>query len=136
MKVAVCLDDKNGMMFAKRRQSKDRVLRQEFLNYIGEAKLWMNAYSARQFAEAKDRITVDEDFLQKAAEADWCFVENADLRDAVEHITELAIYRWNRVYPSDQTFPEELFAPCWNLISRRDFAGNSHETITEEIYTL
>ena len=136
MKVAVCLDDKNGMMFAKRRQRKDSILRQELLNRVGESRLWMNAYSARQFADAEDRITVDEEFLLKAAQDDWCFVENVNLLDVAGQITELAVYRWNRVYPSDQKFPEELFAPRWNLISRRDFAGNSHERITEEIYVL
>ena len=31
MIVMVCVDDKNGMMFNKRRQSQDRVLRQHML---------------------------------------------------------------------------------------------------------
>lgn len=136
MKVAVCLDDKNGMMFAKRRQSQDHILRLEFLERIGDAKLWMNAYSAKQFTEAADRILVDEEFLLKAGEEDWCFVENADLAAVAERVTELAIYRWNRRYPSDRKFPEALFSSRWNLISQREFHGSSHDRITEEIYTL
>lgn len=45
MIVMVCVDDKNGMMFNKRRQSQDRVLRQHMLELAGDKKLWMNAYS-------------------------------------------------------------------------------------------
>ena len=49
MIVMVCVDDKNGMMFNKRRQSQDRVLRQHMLELAGDKKLWMNAYSRKQF---------------------------------------------------------------------------------------
>ena len=41
MIIMVCVDDNNGMMFNKRRQSQDRVLRQRMLELAGEKKLWM-----------------------------------------------------------------------------------------------
>ena len=40
MIIMVCVDDNNGMMFNKRRQSQDRVLRQRMLELAGEKKLW------------------------------------------------------------------------------------------------
>lgn len=136
MKIAVCLDDKNGMMFAGRRQSMDGYLRRAFLALAGTDKVWMNQYTAGQFADVQDRLLVDEDFLLKAEAEDWCFVEDQDLLPVMERITEIVIYRWNRVYPSDRKFPMALFANRWQLVSQRDFAGNSHERITEEVYRL
>ena len=48
MKIIVCIDDKNGMMFNHRRQSKDREVRRDMLSYIGQHRLWMNEYSRKQ----------------------------------------------------------------------------------------
>ena len=114
----------------------DRVLRQEFLRDIGEAKLWMNAYSASMFSEATDRICVDEDFLHKAAPDDWCFVENVDVTEIADRIECIMIFRWNVVYPADMRFPIDLFSNRWSLKESRDFPGSSHEQITQEVYVL
>ena len=62
MKIIVCVDNQNGMMFNHRRQSQDRVLRKRILELTGGEKLWMNAYSMGQFPdEAASRIQVTED---------------------------------------------------------------------------
>lgn len=52
MVLIVCVDDHNGMMFNHRRQSQDRVLRADILELTDGKKLWMNAYSEKQFAES------------------------------------------------------------------------------------
>ena len=54
MRIIICLDDDNGMLFHDRRQSQDVKLRADVLQRLGERMLWMNAYSARQFADAED----------------------------------------------------------------------------------
>ena len=136
MKIAVCLDNKNGMLFAGRRQSMDRVLREAFLRLAEGCDIWMDSYTAGQFTEAASQIHVDEEFLMRADEGDWCCVEKADLSAVADKVKTLAIYRWNRTYPSDVKFPVDLFADHWKLISSREFAGNSHEKITEEVYSL
>lgn len=79
---------------------------------------------------------IDELFLENAPEDSWCFVENCDLRPYLEKIQQVALYRWNRLYPSDVRFPMELFADRWFPVSARSFAGSSHEKITEEVYCL
>ena len=64
MIIIACVDQRNGMLFNRRRQSQDRVLRQHILEETADSQLWMNPYSARQFREVPaGRITVDEDFL-------------------------------------------------------------------------
>lgn len=135
MNIAVCLDDKNGMLFCGRRQSKDRHLRQQLLQMAQPNGLWMNSFSAKQFEDA-DAIRVEEDFLTLAPQGSWCFVENTDVLPYRKKIEYIAIYRWNRLYPSDVNFPIEAFSHSWQLISSRTFPGNSHDEITEEIYQL
>ena len=133
MKIAVCLDDQNGMLFCGRRQSKDRYLRQQLLALAQPNGLWMNGYSAKQF-EAGDTICVAEDFLDSAPQDQWCFVENTDILPYKDEIQCVAVYRWNRLYPSDTKFPVEAFCQSWQMISTRTFPGYSHDEITEEIY--
>lgn len=135
MNIAVCLDDKNGMLFCGRRQSKDQYLRQQLLERSKPNALWMNGFSAKQF-EAGDAIQVAEDFLDLAPQGSWCFVENIDVLPYKERIEYIAIYRWNRLYPSDVKFPVEAFCDSWQLVSTRTFPGYSHDEITEEIYQL
>ena len=135
MKIAVCLDDKNGMLFGGRRQSKDLYLRQQLLQLAQPNALWMNSFSAKQF-EPRDAIFVAEDFLELAPQDQWCFVENVDVLPYKDKIQSIAIYRWNRHYPSDVKFPMEEFNGRWKLVSSRTFPGHSHDEITEEIYQL
>ena len=89
MKIIVCVDNQNGMMFNHRRQSQDRVLRKRILELTGGKKLWMNAYSQKQFLqvngnmskeqEQSGQIQADEAFLEKAGPREYCFVENKDV---------------------------------------------------------
>lgn len=135
MNIAVCLDDKNGMLFCGRRQSKDQYLRQQLLQLAQPNGLWMNGFSAKQF-EAGDEILVAEDFLETAPQGQWCFVENMDIVPYKDKIEYIVLYRWNRHYPSDVKFPLEVFSDSWRLVSTRTFPGHSHDEITEEIYQL
>ena len=78
MILIVCVDDNKGMMFNHRRQSQDRVLRRHILDRVGDAKLWMNGYSAKMFEKDESEqvrkcLIVDEDFLKKAAKGEYCF---------------------------------------------------------------
>ena len=136
MRIIVCLDDKNGMLFAGRRQSMDRILRQQALLLAGDQPLWMNRYTAKQFAEDGGNLAVDEKFLENAPADAWCFVENTDIMPHFARIRQVAVYRWNRQYPATTWFPMEQFQNRWTLRSSREFSGSSHDVITEEVYAL
>lgn len=123
------------MLFNGRRQSKDGVLRGHAKALAQGQPLWMNNYTAGQFGET-DHLIVDEAFLEKAPEDAWCFVENREILPFLEKIDRIAVYRWNRLYPSDVKFPMDVFASRWNLISKEEFAGSSHACITLEVYQL
>ena len=135
MQIIAVIDDGGGMMFNHRRQSQDRVLRTRILELTESSRLWMNAYSRKQFADADDeRITVDENFLEKANDGDFCFVENAPVLPVLERVERVILFHWNRAYPSDTRLDLDLSAPDWTLVETEDFPGSSHEKITKEVF--
>lgn len=131
MNIIVCLDDNNGMMFNKRRQSRDSFLIRRICEITAGAKLFVNGYSSSLFEDCA--AVVCEDFLLKAKAGDYCFVENIPLKDYEEKIEKIIVYRWNRIYPSDMKFDIEL--DILKLSAKFRFVGSSHEKITEEVYT-
>lgn len=123
MKLIVCLDDKNGMMFNKRRQSRDRYLIENILEFCKDEKLYTNEYSAKLFPE--NTIEICEN-----PENGYCFAENFLVDE--ENVEEIIVYKWNRLYPADTYFNIDL--ENWTLTETIDFEGSSHEKITREIY--
>ena len=135
MILIVAVDEDKGMMFNRRRQSKDRVLRERILSLAKGGKLWMNAYTRRQFLEdAQGEIIVDEKFLEKAGFGDYCFLENIPASPYEDRIEKIILFLWNRKYPSDTWFDIDLEGGGWKLSETREFSGSSHEKITEEVY--
>ena len=135
MILIVCLDDKNGMMFNKRRQSKDVAVREDIAAMVGLGTLWMNEYSAKQFAEetaADMNISVNESFLDKAGPGEYCFLEGPGASAAEQKIEKIIVYKWNRLYPADVRF--DILLDNWKLDNASEFTGNSHEKITKEVY--
>lgn len=132
MILITCVDDKMGMLFNKRRQSMDSVLRERVLKMCAGKKLWMNEYSRKQFDAVAEGISVDEDFMAKAGEDDYCFAENISPKAFKGQFKQIVLYKWNRVYPTDLYFDIDL--TNWRLAQSSDFAGSSHDKITEEIY--
>ena len=133
MVVFIAIDDEKGLMFNQRRQSRDRVLRDDVLVECNGEKLWMNSYSRKLFGSETDgQFEVDEDFLNKAADGEFCYVETDGLAEYENKISKLVLYRWNRLYPADVYF--EIDLSSWTLASTTEFAGSSHERITKEVW--
>lgn len=139
MKLIVCIDEKKGMMFNHRRQSQDRVLRDDIRKECQGSILRMNAYSAGLFEKDSDvettvQIFSSEDFLAQASEDDCCFVEDQDVSLWLEQADTVILYQWNRHYPADLYFTAELSEDTWQMERQEDFAGSSHEKITKTVY--
>lgn len=126
MKLIVCLDDNNGMMFNKRRQSRDRMLIENVLELCKCVKLYTNEYSFKLFPENTVEIFEDIENIGNS----FCFAEDFTVNE--EKVDEIIVYKWNRVYPADTYFNIDL--KNWSLIEIFDFEGSSHEKITREIY--
>lgn len=135
MNVIVCLDDRGGMTFNGRRQSRDRRVYEDIVKSlsVGEG-LLMAEYSGSLFANSGTPFICSESFLDMASDNDTCFVEDRHLENYSLRIKRLTIYRWNRHYPSDMVFDIEPEAEGFTLLSSEDLEGYSHEKITKEIY--
>jgi len=134
MKIFVCLDEAGGMLFNKRRQSSDRVVRENMLEMLGENLLYVNSYTAKQFTEEEaERIVIDDNCLINGKES-YTFVENMAVGEYLTEIEQVVVYRWKRKYPADFFFDLDLTSEDWELTSSEEFAGHSHEVIGKEIY--
>lgn len=133
MTVFVCLDDNNGMLFNHRRQSRDKAVVEDMLQFADGEKIRMNAYSAKLFDGAADRIIAEEGFPGAFPEGEFCFVENTPLKPYEERIETVVAYCWNRVYPADMYLDVDLDRN-WGVVESKEFGGNSHEKITRKIY--
>lgn len=133
MKLIVCLDDKNGMAFFQKRQSMDKTVCQNMIELTHGHKLWMKEYSAKLFSNLHGEICIDESYLQKAGEGDYCFAETDDVSAYAQSAEQIIVYRWNRCYPSDLRFSAELLNEK-EIADVLEFSGNSHEKISREVY--
>ena len=126
MKLIVCIDDKNGMLFNDRRQSRDRVLIENMLDLCKGEALYINEYSKPLFPENSAVVCEDSE----NAENGYIFAENFMTDE--NKIQEIIVYKWNRVYPADTYFNIDLAS--WTLTESVEFEGSSHEKITRERY--
>ena len=117
MHIIVCVDDKNGMAFNKRRQSRDRILCEYLVKRYGT--LTVDEYSLSLF----DSGAKIGDFSDGV-----CFVEK-EIPSSPDKIT---LCKWNRVYPADMYFDIPL--DSYTLTFCEDIVGSSHERITIEEY--
>lgn len=147
MTIIACVDENNGLMFNRRRQSRDSAVCRDILRECGGKKLYMSVYSGKLFeavsedkadgssngtAEAEFRIS--EDFLKQAGEGDACFIEDPKITGFEKQIRKVILYKWNRRYPADRYFPIDLSDRAWELRQSEEFKGSSHERVTKEIY--
>ena len=130
LRLIVCLDDKNGMAFNHRRQSRDRIVIAKIEELVKGSTLYFSSYSAKLFPSGD--FEPSEDYLSRAGEDDFCFVEMEDVTPYEQQIKEITVFRWNRVYPADLYFPTDLTQ--WSLEQTVEFPGHSHEKITLEVY--
>ena len=133
MHVLLCLDDRNGMLFHNRRQSRDRTVIQHIRRTAEKSRLWIAPISLVLFQGDEKFLSVDLLPLKRAKTGEFCFIEDSPLLPYVDKLESVTVYRWNRVYPADfhLGFPVEK---QWRLAFAEDFPGYSHEKITKEVY--
>lgn len=127
----ICVDDRWGMLFNHRRVSRDEKLYEKILNRSEGRPIWMSKYSAELFPDTA-QICVDEEFLKKAKEGDYCFVEKEDIANFMEQVESILFCHWNRNYPCDKSFDRSILQKGWTHTIKEEFQGKSHEKITIE----
>lgn len=128
MTVYVCLDDRGGMLFNHRRQSRDIRVLEDIRESIPEV-LTIDPFSEKLIAEAGIPYVLAGETLD--ADAHF-FLEARSAAQTAAASSRLVIYRWNRHYPADVRFDADLsgFTPE----STSQFPGKSHDIITKEVY--
>lgn len=133
MKVIVCCENSNGMLFNNRRVSQDRVVLERIVDLTKSNKLWMDNYSYSLFEKLNAlNISLAENTLAEAADSEYCFIEKQALVPYEKWIREIIVFRWDRDYPFDKELDVDLSE--WKLNYSEEFSGNSHEKITMEVY--
>ncbi len=139
MKIILCVDDDMGMLFNKRRQSRDKKVIEDIFQMTDT--IWIHPFSEKLFQEGElqtlvengaKKVVADEDFLKKAKAGEYCFVENQGLMLYSNDIEQIVLYCWNRRYPSD--FKLDLDLSKWEPKVVTEFVGKSHEKITKIVY--
>jgi len=131
MTLIVCVDDRLGMAFNRRRQSRDRIVCQDMVNLAADAPIQMEERSATLF-ENLDGNILATGFSQDPAPDACCFVEFQPVDALAQKADKIVLYRWNRHYPADLYFDVSL--SDWRQTEVTEFPGSSHETITREVY--
>jgi len=133
MTLYVCLDDKGGMLFNKRRQSRDAAVLEDIrANLTGS--LTIDPFSEKLLLPTDIPWTIaPEDLSQLPGDAHF-FLENRQPSQVLPLADTLVIYRWNRHYPADTRWDADPAALGLHLVQTIEFPGRSHETITKEVY--
>lgn len=142
MKIIVCIDKNNGMLFNNRRTSRDREVIKDIVNNYSDANIWVKEYSKELFEDYFDdnnlgslednNIVVDEQYLLKIEDRDYCFIEDREIINYTDKVEKVIIYRWNRDYPADVYY--EFDNNQFSLEETSEIKGYSHDIITKEIY--
>ena len=129
--VAVTVDERMGIAFNKRRQSRDRILINDLADTI-VGKIYVSEYSLPLFEEYKDRIVVADDPLRECPDGGCCFTEKTKIGEHLDDVETFIVYRWNRHYPSDVKLDVDFSG--YKMVDCTEFVGSSHEKITKETY--
>lgn len=127
MTLYICLDDKNGLRFNKRRQSRDAAVLEDIKNRLS-GNLLIGPYSEKLIREAEIPFVLPPETAQD------CFCEDVPAEELLEKTEKIVIYRWNRHYPADVKWEPDLAAMGFALAETGEFPGKSHEKITREVY--
>lgn len=132
MTLIFCVDDNFGLMFNKRRQSRDSAVLEDIKNCFAGEKILISPYSEKLFKDMGVDYEVCEDFEKQNG---IYFVEDKYSPDLPNMADEVILYHWGKVYPADVKFDIALLSTNFALANSTTFKGTSHNEIRKERYT-
>lgn len=133
MTVIFCLDDNRGMLFNKRRLSRDAMVFEDIKTYLKGA-LQINEFSEKLVASSGINYELFKNFVTKPDFETIYYIENISVKEHLDKIDRIIVYWWNRKYPSDIVLDFDPNEFGYNSTSIYEFSGKSHEKITREIF--
>jgi len=128
MTLIVCVDDRMGMAFNQRRQSRDRLLIRDLVEYLAGQPLGLDERSVPLFEDTQARLVTG----RRAKRQDFYFLEFESPSGLGDLPDTILLYRWNRHYGADTWF--DLPLTEYKLTETKEFPGSSHDMITREVY--
>lgn len=132
MNIVVCVEDKGGIAFNKRRLSRDKKVIEDLQKLLNGKNLYIRPESKDLFVDAANLNIKTTDSPDKISDG-FFFADKEDPTVLYKSGDTVVIYRWNRRYPADIFFGMEQKGQLPQLRETVDFEGNSHEKITREI---
>ena len=127
MTLYICLDDRSGLQFNRRRQSRDAAVLEDIRSQLTGG-LLIEPFSEKLIREA------GIPYVLPPETAEDFFAENVPSEKILAQTSKIVIYRWNRHYPSDVRWEPDLKGLGFVLQEASGFPGTSHEKITREVY--
>lgn len=124
------LDDTNATQFCGKRQSKDRVVAKDILEFIDSGPIYIKEKTASFFKDEANFIFVNN--FENVPEDAICFAEEVISKELLDKAEFIVVYRWNRQYPS--LVKDRLNLTDYTKEIIKEFKGSSHDKITVEIY--
>ena len=134
MIIVLTVDDNLGMIFNKRRQSRDRVMLSDLSDMIGNKALICTDFSEKLLREHGIKYIVSSDPVDDAGENDYFFIEDPPIKPYLDKANTVILYKWNKIYPSDKKLDVDLLSEGFKLSGVSEFKGYSHKKITKEFY--
>ena len=130
MTVYLCLDDRGGISFGGRRQSRDALVLADIAAGLPDV-LTIDPFSEKLVSEAGIPYLLAAGSLPGDCHF---FTENRDPESLLPLAEKLVIYRWNRHYPADIRWAGSPADFGFTLSETSEFPGKSHKVITKEVY--
>ena len=127
--VYVCLDDRSGMSFNGRRQSRDSKVFEDIMREL-RGELLIDPFSESLIRKTDLPYRLLEGPLPEEGQF---FLEMRSPREALA-ADRIVIYRWGRHYPADRRWDLTLEEYGFSLAAQTAFQGTSHELIGKDVF--
>ena len=134
MTLVLCTDTRGGMLFAGRRQSRDRAMLADLATLVGSGRLLCRPFSEKLLTGAGLLPTVCEDCPEVALSGDTVFLESPPVTPYLPRVSRLVIYSWGEAYPYDTALDIDPKSSGLTLKEVTELAGYSHKTIKREVF--
>ncbi len=133
IRLVITVDDRGGIMFNNRRQSRDSILIRNLCETV-DGKIYVTGYSLPLFCEYEERVILCDSPADSCKCGETAFLEGEYIRQYIERADEIIVYSWNKVYPADKHLDVRLGDFSFILYGESEFVGSSHKKITKRIY--
>ena len=133
MIIIICTGERGGMLFNKRRVSRDELVILDIINTVGGRKLYIKPYSEKLFREFGG-YELCEDPISACGAGDYAFIEDEDISPYLEDAEGLIIYNFSETYPYELKFDTPPTEFGLTRVDSKKFTGQAHEKIVKDTY--